>query len=251
MANKYYEPGRQRAAKVQDLFSSIAHRYDLINDLQSFGLHRFWKRRLLKLAEVQPGHRVLDLCCGTGDVALRATRHHAQVVGVDFSAAMLESGVKRSRSTGLLAQWLRADALHLPFRASAFDVAVVSYGLRNLADVEAGLREMLRVTKPGGRILVLDFGKPPNPLLRRAYFAYLRLCVPHLGRWLCGDAAAYSYILESLVHYPAQEGIAQLMRKLDCERVRVQNLLGGMMSINCGLKRASTDGRGSHPTGSE
>ncbi len=238
MANKYYEPGRQRAAKVQDLFSSIAHRYDLINDLQSFGLHRFWKRRLLKLAEIQPKYRVLDLCCGTGDVALRAARRHAQVVGADFSAAMLEGGVKRSRTTGLPVQWLRADALRLPFRDSAFDIAVVSYGLRNLADVEAGLSEMLRVTRPGGRILVLDFGKPPNPLLRRAYFAYLRFCVPNFGRWFCGDAAAYSYILESLTHYPAQEGVAHLMRKLNCERVGVQNLLGGLMSINCGNKRA-------------
>ncbi|MHC1769907.1 MAG: ubiquinone/menaquinone biosynthesis methyltransferase [Verrucomicrobiia bacterium] len=250
MANKYYEPGRQRAAKVQDLFSAIAHRYDLINDLQSFGLHRFWKRRLLKLAGIQSCDKVLDLCCGTGDVALRAARFGANVVGADFSSAMLETGIRRSQAANLSVQWVRADALQLPFRDAAFDVAAVSYGLRNLADVEGGLREMLRVTRPGGRILVLDFGKPPNPLLRRAYFAYLRFCVPHLGRWLCGDAAAYSYILESLVHYPAQEGIAQLMRKLHCERVSVQNLLGGMMSINAGLKRASTDGRGSHPTGS-
>jgi demethylmenaquinone methyltransferase/2-methoxy-6-polyprenyl-1,4-benzoquinol methylase len=237
MANQYYEPGRQRAAKVHDLFAAIAHRYDLINDLQSFGLHRFWKRRLLQLAAIKQTDRVLDLCCGTGDVALRAARQGADVVGVDFSEAMLEGGAKRSRAAGLPVCWLQADALALPFGDSQFDVAVVSYGLRNLADVFGGLREMHRVVKSGGRILVLDFGKPRNPLLRAGYFAYLKHCVPHFGRVLCRDAAAYRYILESLRQYPAQEGIAELMRKLDCERVTVHNLLWGVMSINCGFKR--------------
>lgn len=237
MANKYYQPGEQRAAKVHDLFSAIAHRYDLINDLQSFGLHRFWKRRLLRLAAVRRTDRVLDLCCGTGDVALRAARLGAQVVGVDFSEAMLQGGATRSRAAGLSVCWLRADALALPFGDAQFDAAMVSYGLRNLADVSGGMREMHRVVKPGGRILVLDFGKPRNPLLRTGYFAYLKYCVPHFGRVLCRDAAAYGYILESLKQYPAQEGIAELMRELDCERVSVHNLLGGVMSINCGFKR--------------
>jgi len=236
MANKYYAPGEQRAARVQDLFSAIAPRYDLINDLQSFGLHRYWKRRLLKWAAARPGDRVLDVCCGTDDVALRFRSQGASVVGVDFSAPMLN--VARRRADGAAAElpWVNADALSLPFPDNQFDVVSVSYGLRNLADFQGGLEEMHRVAKPGARLLVLDFGKPRHRLLRAAYFAYLRYGVPVFGRMLCSDAAAYSYILESLRQYPAQEGIAKIMQELGCERIGVLNLLGGIMSINYGRK---------------
>jgi demethylmenaquinone methyltransferase/2-methoxy-6-polyprenyl-1,4-benzoquinol methylase len=237
MANKFYDPGVQRAAKVQDLFSTIAPRYDLINDLQSFGLHRYWKRRLITLAAPQPGQRLLDVCCGTGDVALRLAAAKADVVGVDFSAPMLERAHMRSRDAGAAVTFVNGDALRLPFAEDQFDVVTVSYGLRNLAAVEEGLREMHRVAKPGGRLLVLDFGKPPGRLLRAGYFAYLRYWVPVFGRLVCGDSATYGYILESLRHYPAQEGIASLMHTLRCRRVQVFNLLGGVMSINYGEKQ--------------
>lgn len=236
MGNKFYQPGEQRAAKVQDLFSAIASRYDLINDLQSFGLHRFWKRRLLKIANVTRNDRVLDLCCGTGDIALNLARSGAAVAAADFSGPMLAVALERARAAGVAVNWLRADALSLPFQDAQFDAVLVSYGLRNLADFEAGIREMHRVTKPGGRLLVLDFGKPRQRLLRAAYFAYLGHWVPLFGRVLCGDSATHSYILESLRHYPAQEGIKLIMRHLGCEQVRVLNLLGGIMSINHGIK---------------
>ena len=237
MPNTFYQPGKNRATRVQDLFGAIAARYDLINDLQSFGLHRFWKRRLLDLAQARPGDRVLDLCCGTGDVALRFARTGAAVAGVDFSRPMLSVASVRSQKLGRAVLWVNGDALHLPFAEAEFKIVTVSYGLRNLADVEAGLREMLRVTVPSGRLLVLDFGKPPRGWLRAAYFAYLRHWVPVFGRVLCGDADTYGYILESLRDYPAQEGVAVMMRELGCRQVRVLNLLGGMMSINYGEKR--------------
>lgn len=236
MANKYYEPGEQRAALVRDLFAGIAPRYDLINDLQSFGLHRLWKRRLFRLAGVRTGDRVLDVCCGTGDVAFRFAVSGADVVGIDFSGPMLGVARDRSAASGLPVGFVQGDALHLPFPDAQFDVATVSYGLRNLSDVEGGLREMHRVAKPGGRLLVLDFGKPRQPLLRAGYFAYLQFVVPIFGRCLCRDAAAYSYILESLRNYPAQEGIASMMKGLGCRQIRVCNLLGGVMSINYGEK---------------
>jgi demethylmenaquinone methyltransferase/2-methoxy-6-polyprenyl-1,4-benzoquinol methylase len=236
MANKFYQPGGERAARVQDLFSAVAPRYDLVNDLQSFGLHRLWKRRLLTLAKVRPGERVLDVCCGTGDVALRFRSKGAQVVGVDFSMAMLEVAHRRAGRASDAVTFVRADALHLPFPDAQFDVVTVSYGLRNLSSVEDGLREMWRVAKGGGRLLVLDFGKPSHQLLRECYFAYLRYWVPVFGRLFCGDPALYSYILESLHHYPGQEGIAALMRQFSGKNVRVHNLLGGMMSINYGEK---------------
>ncbi len=243
MANKFYEPGAQRAAKVNDLFATIAPRYDLINDLQSFGLHRAWKRRLLRLTDVKPGERALDVCCGTGDIALALARRGATVTGLDFSEAML--GVARrklkAQSSKLKVQnsieFRQGDAQQLPFPDGQFDIVTVGYGLRNLASWEHGLAEMHRVAKPGGRLLVLDFGKPDNALWRGLYFSYLRWCVPLFGKLFCGDSATHAYILESLKHYPAQRGVAAKMREMNCADARVINLLGGVMSINYGRKQ--------------
>jgi demethylmenaquinone methyltransferase/2-methoxy-6-polyprenyl-1,4-benzoquinol methylase len=235
MANEYYEPGKQRAAKVNNLFATIAKRYDLINDVQSFGLHRLWKDRLVQLAKVRQGSLALDVCCGTGDIAQRLAAGGAEVTGLDFSEPMLEVARRRNAQmpeASRVAQFFQGDAMKLPFAASEFDVVTVGYGLRNLASWEAGLAEMMRVTKAGGRVLVLDFGKPDNSLWRGLYFTYLRLFVPILGLFFCGSASAYAYILESLKHYPAQNGVAAQMRELGLTNVRILNLLGGVMSIN-------------------
>jgi demethylmenaquinone methyltransferase/2-methoxy-6-polyprenyl-1,4-benzoquinol methylase len=132
--------------------------------------------------------------------------------------------------------FVRGDAQELPFRDSSFDIVTVGYGLRNLADWERGLSEMRRVAKPGGRLLVLDFGKPDNAMWRGVYYGYLRLFVPCLGLIFCGSASAYRYILESLQHYPAQQGVAGKMRELGLVNVRIVNLLGGVMTINYGEK---------------
>ena len=247
MANKFFDPGRQRAAKVQDLFSRIAPRYDLINDLQSLGLHRLWKRRVLQMARPQPGQRALDLCCGTGDLALGLARCGVMVTGLDFSARMLERAARRASDiqypgtespprTSPAAQFVCGDAQCTPFADNSFDIVTVGYGLRNLVSWETGLREMLRVASPGGRLVVLDFGKPDNPLWRSLYFGYLKLFVPCLGCIFCGNASAYAYILESLKYYPAQQGVGAKMRELGLREVRVVNLLGGVMSINYGEK---------------
>ncbi|MBI5385549.1 MAG: ubiquinone/menaquinone biosynthesis methyltransferase [Verrucomicrobia bacterium] len=242
MANKFYDPGERRAAKVGDLFGAIASRYDLINDLQSFWLHRLWKLRLVKLAAVGPGQRALDLCCGTGDVAFRLARTGAEVVGLDFSEAMLTVARARFKvqgskfKAGRGPQFMQGDAMQTAFPGAHFDAVTVAYGLRNLSSWEAGLREMWRVAKPGGRLLVLDFGRPDNVAWRRLYFAYLRWCVPLFGRLFCGDAELYAYILESLHHYPAQHGVAAKMRELGCAEVRIIPLLGGVMTINAGVK---------------
>ncbi len=233
MGNAYYAPDATRAAKVSALFARIAPRYDLINDLQSFGLHRLWKRRLVRLADARRGLRALDLCCGTGDVAFALARAGAEVTGLDFSQEMLAVAKQRTPSIGAgQIAFLHGDALKMPFPDAHFDIITLSYGLRNLADFTGGLAEMHRVTRPGGRFVILDFGKPPNRLWRSLYFGYLRFAVPIFGRFFCGDAAAYAYILESLQHYPAQEGVAAALRGLGCANVRVTNLLGGAMSLN-------------------
>ena len=251
VSNVFYAPGEQRAARVNDLFAAIARRYDLLNDLQSFGLHRRWKHHVVELAAVRPGQRALDVCCGTGDLALALAQRGAEVTGLDFSPAMLEMARTRSQKSEAGGQkaevctpssvfrppvFLQGDAQQLPFPDNSFDAVTVGYGLRNLASWETGLREMLRVARTGARLVVLDFGKPPNPLWRAIYFAHLRISVPLIGRLFCGNADAYAYILESLKHYPAQEGVAEKMRELKLSNVRVINLLGGAMAINYGEK---------------
>jgi demethylmenaquinone methyltransferase/2-methoxy-6-polyprenyl-1,4-benzoquinol methylase len=258
VANKFYAPGEQRAARVNALFDTIAARYDLINDLQSFGLHRYWKRRLVRLAVNAPrretaAHRsarakstprllqALDLCCGTGDVAFALARSGMDVVGLDFSEPMLAVAGQRVRmasaATGTAmraVRLLRGDAQQIPFPDESFDLVTISYGLRNLASLETGLREMRRVLRPSGCAMILDFGKPENRLWRAIYFGYLQGFVPLLGRLFCGDADTHGYILESLKGYAAQKGVADKMRELKFDSVRIINLMGGIMSINYG-----------------
>lgn len=233
MANEYYDPGAQRAAKVKALFAAIAPRYDLINDLQSFGLHRLWKRRLVRMAQPAPGLRALDVCCGTGDLSFGLAKGGAAVTGLDFTERMLAVARARSGSPGG-PEFVQGDAQNLPFPDGSFDIVTVGYGLRNLASWEAGVREMARVARPGGRLLALDFGKPDNRFWRALYYAYLQLFVPLLGLVFCGKASAYAYILESLRHYPAQNGLAAHMKSLGLVKVQIINLLGGVMSINYG-----------------
>jgi len=240
MPNKYYEAGEQRAAKVGDLFATVAPRYDLINDLQSFGLHRYWKRRLVRLAAPQPGLRALDVCCGTGDVAFALAQQGAEVTGLDFSEPMLAVARKRAerspKSEVQSPTFLWGDAQQIPYPDESFDIVTVSYGLRNLSSWERGLGEMWRVARPGGRLLVLDFGKPDNTAWRALYFGYLRVCVPVFGRVFCGDGHTHAYILESLKHYPAQHGVAVKMGELGCRHAQIIPLLGGVMTINLGVK---------------
>jgi demethylmenaquinone methyltransferase/2-methoxy-6-polyprenyl-1,4-benzoquinol methylase len=242
VSNAYYAPGDQRAAKVNDLFARIARRYDFLNDLQSFGLHRLWKRRVVKLAQIKTGARALDLCCGTGDISFALTRGGAETTGLDFSPQMLEVAAQRQSANSKLKiqnlKFIQGDAQQLPFPENSFDIVTVGYGLRNLTSWERGLDEMLRVAKPGARLIVLDFGKPANALWRAIYFTHLKMSVPLMGWLFCGDASAYAYILESLKHYPAQLAVAEKMRALKLNNVRVINLLGGAMAINYGEKPA-------------
>jgi demethylmenaquinone methyltransferase/2-methoxy-6-polyprenyl-1,4-benzoquinol methylase len=241
VSNIFYVPGDQRAAKVNDLFARIAPRYDLINDLQSFGLHRFWKRRVLRLAQIKSGERALDLCCGTGDLALALAKNGATTTGLDFSEKMLAVAearrVKNSKLKTQNLKFLQGDAMQLPFPDGSFDIVTVGYGLRNLASWETGLAEMHRVARPGARLIVLEFGKPANAWWRALYFAHLKCSVPLIGLLFCGNARAYAYILESLKHYPAQLAVAEKMRELKLANVRMINFLGGAMAINYGEKR--------------
>jgi demethylmenaquinone methyltransferase/2-methoxy-6-polyprenyl-1,4-benzoquinol methylase len=239
MASPFYSPGRERANKVHDLFAVVASRYDLINDLQSLGLHRRWKDRVVEMARVQPGDCALDVCCGTGDIAFRLARAGARTTGLDFSEPMLVLAEARKASTSSDChnpQFVRADALHMPFGDNSFDVVTAGYGLRNLTSMRAGLLEMVRVARPGARLVVLDFGIPPNPLWRAVTMAYLRTGVPLLGLVFCGSASAYSYIRDSLRDYPAQRGLAHAMAALGLRGIQTVNLLWGAMSVTSAVK---------------
>ncbi len=234
MANKYYATGDRRATRVHDLFATVASRYDLINDLQSLGWHRWWKHKLIRLAKIHPEHKALDVCCGTGDIAFGLERAGAKVTGLDFSEAMLE--VARSRNPASRIEWLQGDALRLPFGDDMFHTVTIGYGLRNLSDIASALAGFLRVLHPGGRLLILDFGIPENRLWRAVYFGYLRCVVPVFGVFFCGDTQTHAYILESLRHYPGQRGVAKLLAKLGAEDIQTHDLLGGAMSITVAQK---------------
>jgi demethylmenaquinone methyltransferase/2-methoxy-6-polyprenyl-1,4-benzoquinol methylase len=240
VSNVFYVPGEQRAAKVNNLFATIARHYDLINDLQSFGLHRRWKRRVIELATVKSGDLALDLCCGTGDLALTLAQRGAETTGLDFSPQMLEIAAQRQHASLKLKtqnlKFIQGDAQQIPFPENSFDIITVGYGLRNLTSWERGLEEMFRVAKPGARLIVLEFGKPANALWQKIYFTHLKCSVPLIGLLFCGNAQAYAYILESLKHYPAQLAVAEKMREMKLANVRVINLLGGAMAINYGEK---------------
>ena len=234
MADGYFANDETRAQRVRDLFDTIAPRYDFINDLQSFGLHRHWKTRLITLANPAEGQCALDLCCGTGDIALALARRGAEVTGIDFSQPMLDQATARDRDASVT--FLQGDALKNKQPDNHFDLVTIAYGLRNLASVEAGLCEMHRVAKPGGKILVLEFGQPPSRFLRFWFHSYLKWAVPILGKIFCRNAPAYAYIHESLENYPAQDGVDKILRHLGCQETAIHRILGSTMTINVGVK---------------
>ncbi len=234
MSNEYYQPGEERAAKVNQLFDRIAGRYDLINDMQSLGMHRVWKKWLWLLTRPDPDAMVLDLCCGTGDIARLFATKRCCVTGMDFSNGMLD--VARQYPEAKNITYVQGDAMNTGFEPETFDVITIGYGLRNLSDCGAALTEMKRILKPGGQLVILDFGKPDNLLLRAAYYTYLFAAVPIFGRLFAGDSVAYAYILESLKHYPAQRGVNDLLEVIGFKESRIVNFFGGTMSINHAIK---------------
>ena len=219
---------------VRRLFATIADRYDFITGFLSYGQDRRWKQRLIALAAVGRGDRVLDLACGTGDLLFAAAPRARYAVGLDLTHRMLQLARSRNARTPLVT----GDMLALPFGHSCFDVVTTGYGLRNVPDLPAAIHEVHRVLVPGGRLLSLDFNKPGNRLLRAAYLAYLTVAGSALGFVLHGDPHTYRYIPESIRQYPGATGVARLIEAAGFRDVRVVPLLGGLMAIHMARKRA-------------
>ncbi|MHA7815734.1 MAG: bifunctional demethylmenaquinone methyltransferase/2-methoxy-6-polyprenyl-1,4-benzoquinol methylase UbiE [Pseudohaliea sp.] len=231
----------EKAGLVAGVFDSVASRYDLMNDLMSGGIHRLWKRFTIELSAVRPGHSVLDIAGGTGDLAAKFSRivgETGQVILADINYAMLAVGRDKLLDHGLSSNlaFVQADAQSLPFPEDSFDCVTIAFGLRNVTDKELALRAMLRVLKPGGRLLVLEFSKPGNPLLSKAYDAYSFSVLPVMGRLVAGDSDSYRYLAESIRVHPDQETLKAMMEDAGFARVEYHNMTGGVVALHRGVK---------------
>jgi demethylmenaquinone methyltransferase/2-methoxy-6-polyprenyl-1,4-benzoquinol methylase len=233
-------PVEEKARHVREVFDSVADRYDLMNDLMSFGIHRLWKRYAINMAGLQPGQRVLDLAGGTGDLT-RLVAHRigpqGHVVLSDINAAMLANGRARLLDGGITGNvtFARVDAERLPFRDGTFDLITIAFGLRNVTDKQRALDAMYRALKPGGRLLVLEFSRPAG-VLKPAYDFYSFAVLPVLGRLVAKDAASYRYLAESIRKHPDQETLRGMLQQAGFEDCDYHNLSGGIVAIHRGYR---------------
>jgi demethylmenaquinone methyltransferase/2-methoxy-6-polyprenyl-1,4-benzoquinol methylase len=221
---------------VRTLFATIADRYDFITVALSYGRDRRWKRRLIELASPSSSMRGVDLATGTGDIAFALAERGVDVVGVDVTARMIELARAKAGQRGLARRFLVGDMVALPFPAESFDLITTGYGLRNVPDLQGAIDEMVRILKPGGQALSLDFNRPSNPLLRAAYLAYLTVVGGALGWILHRDPDTYRYIPASIRNYPGAEAVARLMEARGFSRVRHYRVFGGLMAIHHAFK---------------
>ena len=228
----------EKAKKVAGVFTSVASKYDIMNDLMSVGLHRIWKRFAVGLANVHEGQRVLDIAGGSGDLSrlfLDKVGSRGQVVLTDINNAMLRVGRDRLLDEGKATPTAQCDAEHLPFPDNYFDCVSIAFGLRNVTHKDAALREMHRVLKPGGRVIVLEFSKVAKPL-EKAYDLYSFKLLPKMGELIANDADSYRYLAESIRMHPGQEELKQMMVDAGLERVEYFNMTGGVVAVHRGYK---------------
>jgi len=233
-------PVGDKADRVRDVFDSVASRYDVMNDLMSAGLHRLWKRHTIHQAAARPGHSVLDLAGGTGDLALRFSRivgEDGHVVLADINAAMLRQGRERLIDAGVAGNLsiAQVDAENLPFDDCSFDRVAIAFGLRNVTNKEAALESMFRVLKPAGKLLILEFSKPVRAL-QPAYDLYSFKVLPLMGKLVANDQDSYQYLAESIRMHPDQETLKDMLEAAGFERCRYQNLAGGIVALHTGYR---------------
>jgi demethylmenaquinone methyltransferase/2-methoxy-6-polyprenyl-1,4-benzoquinol methylase len=234
-------PTEEKQAMVADVFHSVAAKYDVMNDLMSFGVHRLWKRFTIDMSGVRPGNKILDLAGGTGDLTKKFSKivgPAGKVVLADINSSMLEVGRERLTNEGYVGniEYVQANAQYLPFEDNTFDIITIAFGLRNVTDKDEALRSMFRVLKPGGRLLVLEFSHTNNPLLQKAYDLYSFTALPFMGKLVTNDAESYKYLAESIRMHPDQETLKGMMESAGFNRVSYHNMTGGMVALHRGIK---------------
>ncbi|MCX4026491.1 bifunctional demethylmenaquinone methyltransferase/2-methoxy-6-polyprenyl-1,4-benzoquinol methylase UbiE [Endozoicomonas sp. SM1973] len=232
---------KDKAEKVAEVFHSVAQKYDIMNDLMSLGVHRLWKRFTIELSAVRQGHQVLDIAGGTGDLAFQFAKlvgPTGRVVLADINNSMLTVGRDKLIDRGIVdnTEFVQANAECLPFADNTFNCITIAFGLRNVTDKNAALRSMLRVLKPGGRLLVLEFSKTDNPLLSKAYDLYSFSVLPALGKLVTNDSESYRYLAESIRMHPDQETLKEMMVDAGFVRATYHNLTGGIVAVHKGIK---------------
>jgi demethylmenaquinone methyltransferase / 2-methoxy-6-polyprenyl-1,4-benzoquinol methylase len=231
-------PEEEKAKKVAGVFTSVADKYDVMNDVMSAGLHRLWKRFAIGVSGVRKGQRVLDVAGGSADLSrlfLKEVGDTGEVVLTDINNAMLRVGRDRLLDEGIATPTTQCDAEHLPFPDNYFDCVSIAFGLRNVTHKDAALREMQRVLKPGGRVIVLEFSRVAKPL-EKAYDLYSFKLLPKMGELIAKDADSYRYLAESIRMHPGQEELKTMMEEAGLERVEYFNLTGGVVAVHRGYK---------------
>lgn len=223
----------KKPVDVASMFDTVAEKYDVTNDVLSLGQDRLWRRAVVKAVDAQPGERILDIAAGTGTSSEPWANQEIEVVPADFSLGMLRVGRRRRPDMAFTA----ADAMSLPFADGSFDVVTMSFGLRNVADPETALREFLRVTKPGGRLLICEFSQPVNKVFRTVYSNYLMRALPPVARRTSSNPDSYVYLAESIRAWPPQGELARIVETAGWQRVGWTNLTGGIVALHHGTKR--------------
>lgn len=230
----------QKAGMVHEVFSSVASKYDVMNDLMSVGIHRIWKNAMMDWLAPRPRQDLLDVAGGTGDIAFRFLKRapSAKAVVCDMTEAMLVAGRQRAEAEKLAQnlEWIVGDAMSLPFENNSFDVYTISFGIRNVTRVQDALSEAYRVLRPGGRLMVLEFSQLPNDMMQQAYDLYSFNVIPPMGKIVTGDRDSYQYLVESIRKFPDQETFAGMIRSAGFEQVKYRNMTMGVAALHSGWK---------------
>ena len=231
----------QKASMVAEVFQSVAAKYDIMNDVMSLGIHRLWKRFTIDCSGARAGQKILDLAGGTGDLTAKFSRivgENGKVVLADINDAMLKVGRDKLRDLGIVGnvEYVQANAEELPFPDNTFDIITIAFGLRNVTDKDKALASMYRVLKPGGRLLVLEFSKPSNEMLSKAYDFYSFHLLPKIGQLVANDSESYQYLAESIRMHPEQEVLKSMMETAGFEQTTYHNLTAGIVALHRGFK---------------
>lgn len=233
-------PENEKAGRVQGVFSSVASKYDVMNDAMSFGVHRIWKDAMMDWLAPRPGQRLLDVAGGTGDISFRFLKRagHGHATVLDLTEPMLIEGRKRAEANAMSdsLEWVVGDAMHLPFNDNTFDVYTISFGIRNVTRPQEALKEAFRVLRPGGRLMVLEFSQIPNELMQKVYDLYSFNIIPRMGQAIANDRDSYQYLVESIRKFPDQDTFLGMVRQAGFENAKYRNLSMGIACLHSGWK---------------